>query len=276
MTSRPAAESAATNDDPLARRFAFALSTAREAGRLAMRYFRSRDLGISQKGPRDLVTAADHAVDALIRAKIAESFPDDGILTEETAGAISGTTWVIDPIDGTGNFARGIACFAISIAVCIDGVAQIGVVFDPAADEMFAARRGRGAFCNGVPIKVSNVTRPLEATIDAGYSRKAPLPNYVALLARLLDYGCDFVQFGSAARGLAHVAAGRVDGFIEAHLFAWDVLAGLLLVEEAGGYSADFPLTGNWQSGQPVLACSSGLSAALTEIAATNFPRADA
>jgi myo-inositol-1(or 4)-monophosphatase len=275
MTPRPVANACVTNDEPMAQRFAFALSMAREAGRLAMRYFRSRDLGISQKGPRDLVTAADHAVDALIRAKIAESFPDDGILTEETAGAISGTTWVIDPIDGTGNFARGIACFAISIAVCVDGVAQIGVVFDPAADEMFAARRGRGAFCNGVPIKVSNVIRPAEATVDAGYSRKAPLADYLALLARLLDAGCDFVQFGSAARGLAHVAAGRVDGFIEAHLFAWDVLAGLLLVEEAGGFSAYFPLTDNWQSGQPVLACTPALSAALTEIAATAFPLSD-
>jgi myo-inositol-1(or 4)-monophosphatase len=275
MTPRQVAAVGATNDDPLGRRFAFALSMAREAGRLAMRYFRSLDLGISQKGPRDLVTAADHAVDALIRAKITESFPDDGILTEETAGAISGTTWVIDPIDGTGNFARGIACFAISIAVCVDGVMQIGIVFDPAADEMFAARRGRGAFCNGVPIKVSNTAQLTEATVDAGYSRKAPLPNYVALLARLLDAGCDFVQFGSAARGLAHIAAGRIDGFIEAHLFAWDVLAGLLLVEEAGGYSADFPLTGNWQSGQPTLACTLGLSAALTEIAATNFSHTD-
>lgn len=275
MTPRPVATAGATNDDPLARRFAFALSMAREAGRLAMSYFRSCDLSISQKGPRDLVTAADHAVDALIRAKIGESFPDDGILTEETAGAVSGTTWVIDPIDGTGNFARGIACFAISIAVCVDGVTQIGVVFDPAADEMFAARRGRGAFCNGAPLKVSNTNLLAEATVDAGYSRKAPLPDYLALLARLLDAGCDFVQFGSAARGLAHVAAGRVDGFIEAHLFAWDVLAGLLLVEEAGGYNADFPLTGNWQSGQPVLACTPGLSAALTEVAGSVFSRND-
>ncbi|PSJ64186.1 inositol monophosphatase family protein [Pseudaminobacter soli (ex Li et al. 2025)] len=267
MTPRLVADTGTTNDDPLARRFAFALSMAREAGRLAMRYFRSRDLSISQKGLRDLVTAADHAVDALIRTKIAENFPEDGILTEETAGAISGTTWVIDPIDGTGNFARGIACFAISIAVCVDGVTQIGVVFDPAADEMFAARRGRGAFCNGTPLGVSKTTQLAEATVDAGYSRKAPLPDYVALLARLLDAGCDFVQFGSAARGLAHVAAGRVDGFIEAHLFAWDVLAGLLLVQEASGFSTDFLLTGNWESGQPVLACTPGLSAALTEIA---------
>lgn len=232
-----------------------------------MRHFRSgHDLGIIEKGAQDLVTIADHQIDTLIRQAIATGFPEDGILTEESGGAIAPRLWVVDPIDGTGNFARGIANFAISIAFCVDGIPQIGVVLDPAANEMFSARRGHGAFCNGTPIHVSGTSEIRRAAIEAGYSRRTPLPDYVSLIARILDAGGDFVQFGSAALGLAQVASGRIDGYVEAHLYAWDVLASLLLVEEAGGFHAGFPLLDNGQTGLPVIACTSGLRQDLRKI----------
>lgn len=251
----------------LAERFEFARSLAQEAGVAAMRHFRSgRDLGIVEKGAQDFVTIADQQVDALIRQAIAARFPGDGILTEESGGAIAPHLWVVDPIDGTGNFARGIANFAISIAFCVDGIPQIGIVLDPAANEMFSARRGHGAFCNGAPIHVSGTSEIRRAAIEAGYSRRTPLPDYVSLIGRILDAGGDFVQFGSAALGLAQVASGRIDGYVEAHLYAWDVLAGLLLVEEAGGWHAGFPLLDNGQTGLPVIACTSGLRQDLQKI----------
>ena len=254
------------SDAALSARYDFAVSVAQQAGAVAMRHFRRSDgLGIIEKGPQDLVTAADHAIDALIRNAIQSRFPDDGILTEESGGDISAQVWVVDPIDGTGNFARGIAGFAISIAFSLNGDTRIGVVFDPVAEELFVARRGHGAFCNGERMRVSTTATMGRAAVEAGYSRRTSSSEYLALMARLLDAGCECVQFGSAARGLAQVAAGRIDGYVEAHLFAWDVLAGLLLVEEAGGDADPFPLEGNGQKGLPVRACTRGLARQLQE-----------
>lgn len=253
-------------DAELSGRYDFAIALAQQAGAVAMRHFRRAvDLGIIEKGPQDLVTAADHEIDAHIRNTIQSRFPGDSILTEESGGDISARVWVVDPIDGTGNFARGIAGFAISIAFCLNGYTQIGVVFDPVAQELFVARRGHGAFCNSERMHVSTTATMSRAAIEAGYSRRTSSTEYLTLLARLLDAGCECVQFGSAARGLAQVAAGRIDGYVEAHLFAWDVLAGLLLVEEAGGYADAFPFEDNWQNGLPVLACTQGLARLLGE-----------
>lgn len=232
----------------------FAHALAREAGKIALRYFRAGgETGTTLKGPQDYLTLADTEVDALIRRSIETAFPEDAVLTEETGGTYGAQIWVIDPIDGTANFARGIACFAISIAFCVDGIAEIGLVYDPVADELFSARRGGGALCNGQPITVSANASPGTAALDIGYSRRKPTADYAALVARLLEDGYDAMQFGSAARGLAYVAAGRVDGFYEAHLYGWDVLAGLLLVSEAGGAASAFP-TGLWETGGAVLA----------------------
>jgi myo-inositol-1(or 4)-monophosphatase len=256
-----------SNEIDLAQRFDFAVALARQAGAVAMHYFRKGgNLQTVEKGPQDLVTIADHEVDWLIRHSIAEHYPDDGILTEESGGMIAQATWVIDPIDGTGNFARGIASFAISIAFSVGGTTEIGIVYDPVADEMFTARRGRGAFCNGAQMHVSATQDIRRAGVEAGYSRKAPLAEYLALLDRLLDAGCEFMQFGSAARGLAQVASGRIDAYVEAHLFAWDVLAGLLLVEEAGGCTSGFPLIDDGQYGLAVYATTPAIETPLRAI----------
>jgi myo-inositol-1(or 4)-monophosphatase len=256
----------------IAERYAFAMELAREAGDLSLRYFRHADrTAAREKAPRDVVTEADLAIDRLIVARITERFPVDHILTEESGGETGANgTWVVDPIDGTANFARGIAHFAVSIAYNVAGQTEIGVIYDPPAGEIFSARKGHGAFCNGTPIHVSTIDQPNQAIIDAGYSRKHPLPQYVALLQRLLDGGYDFLHGGSAASGLAQVACGRVDGYCELLLNSWDVLAGLLLVEEAGGCANAFVTSETLKQRNAVLACGPGLADSLrrvTEIA---------
>lgn len=247
----------------------FAIRLAREAGQIAMQYFRAgASAGTTLKGPQDYLTLADTEVDALIRTSLNAAFPDDTVLTEEAGGRSSTKCWVIDPIDGTANFARGLANFAISIAFCVDGVTKIGIVFDPAADELFVARRGGGAWLNGKPLAVKTESTPETAAIDVGYARRTSAEAYLGVVGRLIAAGYDVMQFGSAARGLAHVAAGRVDGFYEAHLYSWDVLAGLLLVTESGGYASAFSPGPAWETGTSVLACSPALVGSLTEIIA--------
>ena len=254
----------------IAERHAFAIDLAREAGETSLRYFRRTDrLGIREKGPRDLVTEADLEIDRLIIARTREHFPDDGILTEESGGCDAHGIWVVDPIDGTANFARGIAHFAISIAFRSGEHTEIGVIHDPVAGETFSARRGQGAFCNGASIRASAIDQPQLAVVDAGYSRKSPLPDYVALLKGLLDAGYDFLQCGSAAKGLAQVACGRIDGYCELLLNSWDVLAGLLLVEEAGGWVSSFVAGGDLKRRNAVLACTPALALSLKS--ATNI-----
>lgn len=245
-------------------RFEFATQLARDAGKIAMRYFRAgAAAGTTLKGPQDYLTLADTEVDAFIRTALNAAFCDDAVLTEEAGGRSSNKCWVIDPIDGTANFARGLANFAISIAFCVDGVTEIGIVFDPAADELFVARRGGGAWLNGKPLAVKAESTPETAAIDVGYARRTSAKAYLGVVGRLLAAGYDVMQFGSAARGLAHVAAGRVDGFYEAHLYSWDVLAGLLLVAESGGYVSEFAPGLAWEQGTSVLACTPALTASL-------------
>lgn len=242
----------------------FAVQLARDAGKIAMRYFRAgASAGTTLKGPQDYLTLADTEVDALIRTALNAAFSDDTVLTEEAGGRSSIKCWVIDPIDGTANFARGLANFAISIAFCVDGVTEIGIVFDPAADELFVARRGAGAQLNGKPLAVKAESEPETAAIDVGYARRTAADAYLGVVGRLITAGYDVMQFGSAARGLAHVAAGRIDGFYEAHLYPWDVLAGLLLVTEAGGFASDFSPGRAWEDGTSVLACSPAITASL-------------
>lgn len=254
--------------EAIARRHELAQQVAREAGAIARRYFRSGEaLRVSEKGVHDLVTQADLEVDRFLIERLSNVFPEDGILTEESGGAATHRLWVIDPIDGTQNFARGIAHFAISIAFHADGRTESGVVYDPIADEMFSARRGFGAFLNGSRLHVRNPAGPHEAVVDAGYSLKRPTRDYTGLVDRLLEAGYGFVQGGSAAIGLAQVACGRTDAYCELFLNSWDVLAGLLLVEEAGGWTSDFTGNGGLEHGNPVLACAPLLRGPLSALA---------
>ncbi|WP_336799634.1 inositol monophosphatase family protein [Kaistia sp. MMO-174] len=239
----------------IARRHTFAQEIAREAGAIARRYFEAGDsIRATEKGAHDLVTEADLEIDRFLIGRLGQAFPGDGILTEESGGGEAANLWVIDPIDGTTNFSRRIPHFAMSIAFHAEGRTESGVVYNPILDEMFVARRGFGATCNGRSIRVRETRGPTDALIDAGYSSKRPLVDYVALVGRLLENDFAFVQNGSAAIGLAQVACGRIDGYCELFLHSWDVLAGLLLVEEAGGWASDFTADGGLLRGNAVLA----------------------
>jgi myo-inositol-1(or 4)-monophosphatase len=218
---------------------------------------------IDVKAPGEIVTSADRAVDRLIAERLAVAFPNDGRISEESMGAGAAGLWVIDPIDGTANFARGIPHFAVSIAFCLNGRAEIGAIFDPLADDLFFAQRGHGAQRNGAPIQVSAIIQPNGALVELGYSRSRPAAEYLGFLDRLLTAGYSFQQCGSAALGLAHVADGRLDAYFESTLYAWDVIAGLLLVREAGGWTSDFRVRGRIPEARAVLASAPGLAAPL-------------
>jgi myo-inositol-1(or 4)-monophosphatase len=225
-------------EDETSRRLSLALAIVRAAGREGWRYF--EDLGsltIESKGHQDMVSEADRNVEIFVRDRIAEAFPDDGVIGEEHAPkpSRSGYTWVIDPIDGTANFVNAIAAWTVVIAIVRDGVAEAGVIHEPSQDETFHARRGGGAFVNGRPLRVSRSISLSQGSLGTGFSNRREARNIVRLIDLLIDEGGVFFRNASGALMLAYVAAGRLLGYVEEHMNAWDCLAGLLLVEEAGG-----------------------------------------
>lgn len=254
------------SDGRLETRFLAACAIAREAGDLARRLFETRDTGTYRlKGPQDLLTEADTAVERLVKDRIAEAFPGDTCVGEEGGGDYSAQVWVIDPIDGTANFARGVPHFCVSIAFVCDGRPEIGAIAAPMYGELFAARRGAGATVNGKPLKVSATTDIREAMIEIGWSSRRPMAEHLALVQRITATGAGFRRGGSGALGLAYVAAGRSDGYAEIHMHPWDVLAGLVMVEEAGGWGLDFLAKDGLRQGNAVLMGTPALAPALSK-----------
>ncbi|MCS6878652.1 MAG: inositol monophosphatase [Geminicoccaceae bacterium] len=227
-------------DDDLRARYEAAHVVIREAGTAAARRFREREgLAVEHKGLQDLVSVADRETEALIRARLAAFFPSDAILGEEGGGAEASRLWVVDPIDGTANFLRGIPFWSVALAFVAEDRTEFALTFDPVHDELFAARRGRGAFRNGRPIRTA--ARPLQlACVGFSHNFKAPPEAYLEAMRRLLAASVDHRRLGSAALTFAHVADGRLDGAIAFRTNAWDVLGGLLLIEEAGGRASPF------------------------------------
>ena len=224
--------------DPVAQRHDAAIEIARLAGAMALRYFRQLpNLQVESKGPGDFVSEADRKVEQLVRAEIGNRFPEDGIVGEEFGGgrANSSFTWVIDPIDGTTNFVSGIPAWCVSIGCVRDSTTVVGVIHDPVHNEMHHCRRNRGTFLNGTATAVSTTTDLADAYLGVGFSAKFRRESTLALFERLLGDRIMFSRNGSGALSLAQVASGRHDGFIEEHQNVWDCIAGLLLVEEAGG-----------------------------------------
>ena len=251
-------------DPDLDIRYLAACAIAREAGDVARRFFETREAGTyTLKGHQDVLTEADGAVERLITGRIADAFPGDTCVGEEGGGRYSAATWVIDPIDGTANFARGVAHFCISIALVRDGRPVLGAIYAPLSGELFAARRGGGAMVNGRPMRVSATTEIRRAMIEVGWSPRRPMTEHLALLQRVTATGAGFRRGGSGALGLAYVAAGRSDGYCELHMQPWDVLAGLVMVEEAGGWALDFLADDGLTHGNAVLACTPALKDAL-------------
>lgn len=210
----------------------------KQAGSLALKYFREQGaLVIDQKGHQDFVSQADRNVELLTRELLAKAFHEDAIVGEEHAptSGTSGFTWVIDPIDGTTNFINGIPAWTVVIAGVRDGVTECGVIYDPCNKETFVAVKGGGATLNGSSLKLEDARRISEGTVGVGYSNRVDDRGIVRLVTALVDEGAMFYRNASGALSLAYVADGRLLGYSEEHMNAWDCLAGQLLVSEAGG-----------------------------------------
>ena len=219
-------------------RLSFAIDLTKRAAALGLQHFRSLDtLTIESKGHQDLVSNADRDVETFIRGEIAHAFPDDGIFGEEHAPVegTSGHVWVIDPIDGTANFVRGIPAWCVVLACSDNGVTEIGVICEPSSGETFWAERGKGAFVNGKPIAVSQSPNLSQGSVGTGYSSRIEAAGIIAAITALIAEGGVFFRNASGALMLAYVAAGRLIGYIEEHMNSWDCIAGLLMIEEAGG-----------------------------------------
>jgi len=241
---------------------------AREAGEMANRLFQAPSgFSTKLKGRQDFITAADGEVERLIIERLKRRFPNDAFLGEE--GGAEGTgdaVWVIDPIDGTANFAHRIPHFCVSIAFVSAGKLMLGAIAAPMYGELYRARLGRGAFLNDRAMRVADITDMRQAIIELGWSARRTVRAYTGLLERVLDAGAIFMRAGSGALGLAYVAAGRTHGYCELHINSWDTLAGLLMVREAGGWTNDFLADGGLERGNAVLACAPGLREALVAV----------
>ncbi|WP_164684177.1 inositol monophosphatase family protein [Vibrio maerlii] len=225
------------NND-LEQKYHFACELAKQAGLIAKGYqnqLLEGNLAIDVKGHQDFVSDADRETEKYIRTQLESAYPQDGFLGEESGATDEYRTgvWVVDPIDGTTNFLRKQSLWCVSIAYLVEGEPVIGVIYDPNLDELFHARKGEGAYLNGKPMEVYQGSEAVVGLVNLGYSPKMPLDNYLSTMQRLLDNGIEHRRHGSAALGLAHVAAGRFDGYREDFINAWDIMAGVVILREA-------------------------------------------
>jgi myo-inositol-1(or 4)-monophosphatase len=248
------------SDKDLQADYHLACELALATGRLLAEFGRD-DLTITHKGEINLVTAADQAAEDYLRERLSAERPDDAILGEEGGGEISNDrVWVVDPLDGTTNYAHGYPAWCTSIALMSDGRSVLGTVYDPTRDELFSAQLGSGARLNGRRLAVSRQSALDQAFITTGFpydlrERSAEvLQPFNAMVRKTLGVR----RPGSAALDLCYVAAGRFDGFWEFGLFPWDTAAAALMVSEAGGMVTD-RAGGEWHPAQKFIAASNGL-----------------
>ena len=232
-----------------------AARAARSAGNVILRYMNRIDgLNVVEKQQMDFVSEVDKLAEAEIIKELRRAYPDHAILAEESGATGKGPlTWVIDPLDGTHNYLRGIPHFSVSIALLEKGVPIHAVVFDPLRDELYTASKGDGAYVNDRRMRVSKRENLGGAMIATGFPfrQREHLPAQLDMTRAILGQAEDIRRSGSAALDLAYVAAGRYDGYFEIGLKPWDMAAGVLLVHEAGGRYCDFagrdgiPASGN-------------------------------
>lgn len=261
-----------TVNDPLLTRLKLAENVARAGGEKALSYFHQRDTLVveTKHDLQDVVSRADREVEQMIDQHIRAQFPDDGFLGEEYGlqQGTSGYTWVVDPIDGTSPFLNGMPNWCVSVAVLHDGVPVIGVIYAPTYQECYVAAKGHGATLNGRRLQV-DPARTLQNHVTGFGANSYVEPQEVGnILAAILAAGGNFIRIGSGALMLAWVAAGRVVGYYEPYMHAWDCLAGYCLVAEAGGWYHPFNTEGErLLKGAQVLAVAPGAEADLKRIA---------
>ena len=261
----------------LKRRLAVTEQIAREAGTLARTWFDQRDrLRIETKGPQNLVSEADRAVEVLIRERLGAEFPDERVIGEEggddgnsggNKGGGGGPIWIVDPIDGTQCFLAGIPSWCVSIGMTGETGMALGVVHDPVMDETFAGGPALGAFCNGQAIRVHEAAGFGDGMVEVGISLRRPIEETLAVLERLLRAGGIHHRSGSGALSLAYLAAGRYIGYYEDHMNTWDSCAGVALVEGAGGWCSDIFADEGLTRGARVIASGRTLAPAMRALA---------
>ncbi len=239
----------------------FAEVTARGAGKILRRNW-GRPQSVHFKGEINLVTVVDRESEAFIIDKIRSSFPDHGILSEESAEVTgpSSCRWIVDPLDGTTNYAHNYPCFCVSIALEIGGELIVGAVFDPVLGESYTASAGGGAFLNGEPIRVSSIGDLRRSLLSTGfaYDVNTSADNNIKYFREFVFAGQAIRRDGSAALDMCYTACGRFDGFWELKLKPWDTAAGLLILRESGGMATR--LDGSaYDIGQPDILASNGL-----------------
>jgi myo-inositol-1(or 4)-monophosphatase len=254
-----------------------AADAARAGGEILESYWRSLPRGaISEKKKTAFVTWADKESEEVIAARIRERFPRDGFLGEEggrRGGGDEARIWIVDPLDGTTNFIAGFPFWCVSVAAREKGEIVAGIVWDPLRAELYAAERGGGAFRNGERLRVTEQPNLDGAFLATGFPfrSKERIDLYLALFRALFLRARAIRRAGSAALDLANVAAGVFDGFFEFKLSIWDIAAGSLLIEEAGGRVTDFDGRDNhWERGN-VVAGTRGVAEEIVRVAATMF-----
>ena len=226
----------------MTREFEVAIAAAEAAGEVLRNGF-GQHQEVKFKGEVDLVTKADENAEQAIKQILQETFPNYGMLAEE-GGELNGegdVRWIVDPLDGTTNFAHGLPLFCTSIALERAGEVVLGVVYDPIASEIYTAERGGGATLNGVPIGVSDTEEPIRAVLATGFPYdRDEVPAALELFGQFAVRTQSIRRLGSAALDLCYVAAGRLDGYYERGVKAWDIAAGMLILREAGGKATDY------------------------------------
>jgi myo-inositol-1(or 4)-monophosphatase len=233
---------------------------ARQAGQILSDGY-EKDHQVNFKGLIDLVTEVDHASEAFLIAEISRLFPGHSFLAEESGASTQQTEhlWIIDPLDGTVNYAHGVPFFSVSIAYSYRGQVMLGAIYDPMRAELYLAERGKGAWLNGRPLKVADAQNLQQSLLVTGfpYDPWDAIPNNFDYFAKLAKLSQGVRRLGSAALDLCYIAAGRLDGYWEFSLKAWDIAAGGLIAEEAGAIVTDIKGGPDYlQSPQSVVAAS--------------------